>query len=206
MYTVFHRPYDRLSGNNAVLLVIDHQVGLLWDANPPALKRNVLALAKAATLLGVPSVITATLPEHWGPTLPELQGALANTPAIRRTTVNAWSDPAVRSAVLATGRRKLVITGSSADTSVALTALAAASEGYDVYVAIDATGSLLGDSTITGTLRMLEAGITVANTGALVIEMLGDSADPRAREVYSVLDLPYAALLGQEFGELRVEN
>ncbi len=37
------------------------------------LKHHVVALAKAARVLGVPTMVTATAPESmWGPTIPEL--------------------------------------------------------------------------------------------------------------------------------------
>ena len=40
------------------------------------LKHNVVALAKAVKVLGVPIIVTATSPEMWGPIIPELTEAL----------------------------------------------------------------------------------------------------------------------------------
>src|SRR5713226_5974134 len=70
--------HERLTPDNAALLLIDHQVGLFTgvrDIPVAELKHNVVALAKAARVLGVPIIVTATSPEMWGPIIPELTEA-----------------------------------------------------------------------------------------------------------------------------------
>jgi nicotinamidase-related amidase len=96
METKFHEKYyERLTSDNAALLLIDHQVGLFTgvrDIPVAELKHNVVALTKAVRVLGVPTIVTATSPELWGPTIPELAEALHGVPVIARTTVNAFDD------------------------------------------------------------------------------------------------------------------
>src|SRR6266404_8681634 len=73
------RYHERLTSDNAVLLLIDHQAGLFTgvrDIPVGELKHNVVALAKAAKVLSVPIIVTATSPEMWGPIIPELMEAL----------------------------------------------------------------------------------------------------------------------------------
>ena len=85
------RYQERLTPENAALLLIDHQVGLFTgvrDIPVGELKHNVVALAKAARVLGVPTIVTATSPQMWGPIIPELTEALPAVPIIARTTVN----------------------------------------------------------------------------------------------------------------------
>src|ERR1700741_2570427 len=84
---------ERLTQENAALLLIDHQVGLFTgvrDIPVAELKHNVVALAKAAKVLGVPTIVTATSPEMWGPIIPELAEAVRGVQIITRTTVNAF--------------------------------------------------------------------------------------------------------------------
>src|SRR5256712_11928211 len=96
METKAHSRYhERLTSNNAALLLIDHQVGLFTggrDIPVSELKHNVVALAKAGRVLGVPVIVTATSPEMWGPVIPELAEALPGVPIIARPTVNAFDD------------------------------------------------------------------------------------------------------------------
>jgi hypothetical protein len=87
MMTPPNPEYDRLTRNNAVLLLIDEQVGILTgirDMDTTELKRKVVGLAKAAKILGVPTILSATMPSFWGPVLPELVAALPNVEIIER--------------------------------------------------------------------------------------------------------------------------
>lgn len=53
----------RLTRDNAVLLIVDHQVGLytgVRDIDTLELKHNILGLIKAAVALKIPVVVTTT--------------------------------------------------------------------------------------------------------------------------------------------------
>src|SRR4029453_12356010 len=156
---------ERLTPDNAALLLIDHQVGLFTgvrDIPVGELKHNVVALAKAIKVLGMPIIVTATSPEMWGPIIPELPEALPGISIINRTTVNAFDDPRFAKAVEATGRKKLIIAGVSTEVCLALPAIHATGAGYDAYAVIDASGKFSETKRITGLLRMVQAGVIVA--------------------------------------------
>ena len=110
------RPYEPLTSENAALVLIDHQVGLMTgvrDYSTGELKHNVVALAKAAKALKLPIIVTTTARDSlWGPTFPELVEALPGVPLIDRSSVNAFDDPRVAQAITATGRKKLIFPGS----------------------------------------------------------------------------------------------
>lgn len=202
--------YERLTPDNAALLLIDHQVGLFTgvrDIPVAELKHNVVGLAKAARVLGVPIIVTATSPELWGPTIPELTEVLPGVPIIARTTVNAFDEPRFAKAVEATGRKKLVIAGVSIEVCLALPAIHAIAAGYDAYGVIDASGTFSETKRITGLLRMLQAGVIVTDYATVAVEMLKDNANPKAGDLYAALDMPFAGLVGQlagAFGKTRV--
>jgi hypothetical protein len=73
-------PYEPLTSENAALVLVDHQVGLMTgvrDYSTGELKHNVVALAKAAKSLKLPIIVTTTARDSmWGPTFPELVEAL----------------------------------------------------------------------------------------------------------------------------------
>src|SRR5258708_21264813 len=157
------RYLDRLTPDNAALLLIDHQVGLFTgvrDIPVAELKHNVVALAKAVRVLGVPIIVTATSPEMWGPIIPELTEGLAGVSIIARTTVNAFDDTRFAKAVEATGRKKLIIAGVSTEVCLAFPAIYATGIGYDAYGVIDASGTLSETKRITGLLRLVHAGVS----------------------------------------------
>src|SRR5437764_7202518 len=194
---------DRLTPENAVLLLIDHQAGLytgVRDIPVAELKHNVVALAKAGKVLGVPIVVTATSPEMWGPTIPELTEALPGISIINRTTVNAFDEPRFAKAVEATGRKKLIIAGVSTEVCLAFPALNAAGNGYDAYAVIDASGTCSETKRITGLMRMVQAGVIVTDYCTVAVEMLKDNASPKAGALYGALEMPFAGLVGQLAG------
>ena len=106
------RPYEPLTSENAAVILIDHQVGLMTgvrDYSTGELKHNVVGLAKAAKALKLPIVVTTTARDSmWGPTFPELVEALPGVPIIDRSSVNAFDDPKVAQAIIATSRKKLI--------------------------------------------------------------------------------------------------
>jgi hypothetical protein len=111
-----NRYFERLTRKNAALLLVDHQIGLftgIRDIDVAQLKHNVVALAKAATTLGLPIIVTTTASgSMWGPTIPELKAALPTARIIDRSKVNAWDEPRIPEVIAATGRKKLIVAGS----------------------------------------------------------------------------------------------
>jgi len=197
------RYQERLTSTNAALLLIDHQVGLFTgvrDIPIAELKHNVVALAKAAKVLGVPVIVTATSPEMWGPVIPELTEALPGVPIIARTTVNAFDEARFAKAVEATGRKKLIIAGVSTEVCLAFPSIHATGIGYDAYAVIDASGTFSETKRITGLLRMVQAGVIVTDYATVAVEMLKDNASPKAGDLYAALDMPWAGLVGQLAG------
>ena len=194
-------PYEPLTSENAALVLIDHQVGLMTgvrDISTGELKHNVVALAKAAKALKLPIVVTTTARESmWGPTFPELVEALPEISIIDRASVNAFDDEKVARAITATGRRKLIFAGVSLEICAAFPAMTAVGKGLDAYVAVDASGTFSETKRQVGLLRMLQAGVIVSDYASLMVEILKDNARPEAGVVYDAIDMPWAKLVGQ---------
>ncbi len=195
------RTYQPLTPENAALVLIDHQVGLMTgvrDYSTGELKHNVVSLAKAAKALNLPIVVTTTARDSmWGPTFPELVEALPGVKIIDRSTVNAFDDPTVSKAIERTERQKLIFAGISLEVCAAFPAIAAAGKGYDAYVAVDASGTFSETKRQAGLLRMLQAGVIVSDYASLMVEIMRDNALPQAGAVYAALDMPWATLVGQ---------
>src|ERR1700683_1777914 len=120
------RPYEPLTSQNAALILVDHQVGLMTgvrDYSTGEPKHNVVALAKAAKALKLPIVVTTTARDSmWGPTFPELVEALPGIEIINRSSVNALDAGGGAGAIEATGRKKLIFAGSSLEVCAAFPA------------------------------------------------------------------------------------
>jgi nicotinamidase-related amidase len=195
------KPYAPLTADNAALILVDHQVGLMTgvrDYEAGELKHNVVALAKAAKALRIPTVTTTTARDSmWGPIFPELVEVVGAESIIDRSTVNAWDDPKVAAAIAATGRRKLIFAGISLEVCATFPAISAIGKGYDAYVAVDASGTFSPTKREAGLLRMQQAGVVPSDYSTLIVEILKDNASPLAGAVYAALDMPWAVLAGQ---------
>ncbi|KFA93785.1 isochorismate family cysteine hydrolase YcaC [Archangium violaceum] len=140
------KPYSRLDRDNAVVLMVDHQAGLLSlvrDFNPDQFKNNVLALADLAAYFKLPTILTTSFEQGPnGPLIPELKEKFPNAPYIARPgQINAWDNEDFVKAVKATGRKQLLIAGVVTEVCVAFPALSALAEDFEVFVVTDASGT-----------------------------------------------------------------
>src|SRR5207244_867146 len=131
------QPYQPLTSENAAVVLVDHQVGLMTgvrDYSTGELKHNVVALAKAAKALKLPIIVTTTARDSmWGPTFPELVEALPGVDIIDRSSVNAFDDERVANAIAATGRKKLIFECISLEVCAAFPAITAVGKGLAAY-------------------------------------------------------------------------
>ena len=165
-----------INPDDAVLLMVDHQSGLLQvvrDLSIAELRTNVASVTKAASLAGVPVVATASVPAGTnGPLIPEIfDNAPHTTYVSRQGQINAWDVDDFRAAVEATGRKTLLIAGIMTSICVVEPALAALAEGYTVYAIIDASGAYSEASQRISIARLTQAGVIVVDTEAVISEL-----------------------------------
>ena len=189
---------ERLTRNNVLLLLVDHQVGLytgIRDIDVFQLKHNVVGLTRAMLALKVPVIVTTTTEKMWGPLIPELSEVLSGVPGIERTTVNAWDEQRFVDAVKTTGRKNLIVAGISTDVCLALPAIAALADGFQSYAVIDASGGFTQTQVDMGILRMQSAGVTPVCYSNVAVEILADNSAPEAEAVYGALGMPFSNLV-----------
>lgn len=158
------KPYVRLDKNNAAMLLVDHQTGLLSlvrDIDPDKFKNNVLATADLAKYFGLPTILTTSFEDGPnGPLVPELVEMFPDAPYIARPgNINAWDNEDFVKAVKATGKKQLIIAGVVTEVCVAFPALSAIEEGYDVFVITDASGTFNPMTRDAAWNRMSQAGV-----------------------------------------------
>ena len=151
-----------LTPRESVLVLIDHQpfqFANLHSHEPTMVVNNVVGLAKAARVFDVPTVLTTVLEDRGGHLVQALQDVFPDQKPIDRTLINTWEDERVVDAVKATGRRKLVIAGLWTEICVAMPAIQAAGEGFEVFVVTDASGGASAEAHDMAVRRMTQAGV-----------------------------------------------
>lgn len=179
---------------DSALVLIDHQVGtmkLIHNLPLERVIRNTLALAKAAAILQMPVILTSSQEDRvQGPLIPQLSQLLpdAFVNRIQRAgIVNAWSDSRFRDAIVATGRRNLIMAGVTTDVCLVFPTISAVQEGYHVQAVLDASGSPFDISEDLSQRRMERAGVTLTATNTMIAELAQDWSTPSGSKLIQVL-------------------
>jgi nicotinamidase-related amidase len=188
---------------DAAILLLDHQTGLFQtvrDIGVTELRTNTAALAKLATMLDIPIITTASVPDGPnGPLMPELyQFAPQAVFVPRQGEINAWDNEEFVKAVKATGRKTLIMAGVWTSVCVAFPALDAKAAGYKVYAVIDASGDPSEMASRTTVARLAQAGVIPTSTNAVACEFQRTWKRPNAAEfgaLLSELAPNYAAVM-----------
>lgn len=172
-------PYTRLNKDDAAVLLVDHQAGLLSlvrDIEPDRFKNNVLALADLAQYFNLPTILTTSFEDGPnGPLVPELKEILPEAPFIPRPgQINAWDNEEFVAAVKGTGKKQLIVAGVVTEVCVAFPVLSAIAEGYEAFVVTDASGTFNEMTRHSAWSRMEQAGAQLMTWFAVACELHRD--------------------------------
>ena len=194
--------------DDAVMLLIDHQSGLFQTVNDmpmPKLRAHAAALAKMATLAGMPVITTASVPQGPnGPLIPEIHENAPHARYVaRKGEINAWDNPDFVEAVKATGRGTLIIAGTITSVCMAFPSISAVHAGYRVFAVVDASGTYSKMAQEITLARIVQAGVVPMDTAAVASELQRtwhreDAA--QWAEIYTRI-FPEYALLIESFGK-----
>jgi nicotinamidase-related amidase len=171
--------YTRLSKDDAAVLLVDHQSGLIslvQDFSPGEFKNSVLAFAASAKYFKLPTILTTSFEAGPnGPLVPELGAMFPNAPYVARPgNINAWDNEEFVAAVKKTGRRQLILAGVVTEVCVAFPALSAVEAGYEVFVCTDASGTFNQTTRDAAWSRMEAAGVQLMSWFGIACELHRD--------------------------------
>lgn len=168
-----------LTPQNAAFILIDYQpvqVSSIRSMDQKELVFNIVHTAKAAVNYGLPivhSTVNVTTGKNKPPIQPLLE-VLGKYPTYDRTTINSWEDVEFKKAVVATGRKKLIMTALWTEACLTFPALDAMKEGYEVYVVTDAVGGTSVVAHEAALRRMEQAGAKLISKTQLYCELQRD--------------------------------
>jgi nicotinamidase-related amidase len=179
---------------NSALLLIDHQIGtmqLIKNLALDVVRRNTLALAKAAKILSIPVRLTSSQEGNiQGPLLPELKAIFPQEFAQRvqrAGIVNAWNDSNFVAAVRKLNRPNLIMAGVTTDVCLVFPAISAVREGYSVQAVMDASGSPFELSEELSRRRMESEGVVLTATNTILAELAQDWSRAEGGQLLSIL-------------------
>lgn len=172
---------ELLTPANCQIIFIDQQPQMAFgvqSVDRQVLKNNVVGLAKAAKLFGIPTTITTVETLGFsGHTYPELLAVFPELPLLERTSMNSWDDQKVRDALAGHKRNKVVVSGlwtEVCNNSFALSAVQGA--GYEIYMVEDASGGTSKAAHDYAMLRMIQVGVVPVTWQQVILEWQRDWA------------------------------
>ena len=179
-----------LSPANSALLLIDFQPQMIFGVQSmdrQTLINNVTALAESAKVFNIPTVLTTVFAEGFsGYFIPEVRAVFPDIKPIDRTWINAWEDEAFYSAVVATGRKKLVMAALWTEICLTHPVISAIADGYEVYFVVDASAGSSNVAHDMGVQRMIQAGGIPVTWAQVMSEWQRDWARDTAGAVFDI--------------------
>jgi nicotinamidase-related amidase len=137
---------------------------------------NVVGLAKSAKLFGVPTILSTVLEDRGGYLIKGIQDVFPEQKPIDRTLINSWQDKRVVQAIKKTGRKQLVLAALWTEICLAMTAIHALADGYDVFFVTDASGGASVEAHDMAVQRIQAAGAVPITWLAVAAEWQRDWA------------------------------
>jgi nicotinamidase-related amidase len=163
---------------DCALVLADLQAGLAFGVSSEdrqVLLNNAVALARTARVFGIPIVASTSASKVYsGPMMPAVQAAVPDVIPIERRSMNVWEDDHVRAAIMATGRKRLLISGLLTEACISFGALSALASGFEVFVVGDACGGITPVSHDLALRRMQEAGVIMTSWIQVLLELQRD--------------------------------
>ena len=185
---------NKFTVENAAMLLIDHQQGTIKLArNLPyeEIVQNTRALARTAVEGGMPLVLTSSMEDRFqGMLLDDLQEIApeAYKKRIKRPgVVDCWEYDEYKNAVLATGRKKLIMAGLTNDVCIVYPAISATEDGFEVQVVVDAGGSPTTLADETALRRMEKHGVTLTSTNQVMAELANSWSEGVGQTIQTIM-------------------
>src|SRR5436190_11826115 len=181
----YHKLY---TPEDSAVVFIDQQPQMTFgmaSSDRATMINNVTLLAKVSKEFNVPTVLTAVETESFsGYIWPQLLDVFPGQPAIERSSMNSWDDPAFRKAIEATGRKNILMTGLWTEVCITWPTIEMLGAGYNIYVVQDCCGATPSVAQEAALSRMVQAGAVRLTTIGALLEW---QRDWKNREHYDAL-------------------
>lgn len=180
-----------LDAGNSLLVVVDMQAKLsaaMQQDDAAAMATNITRLLDAANILQVPVLLTEQYPKGLGPTAPEiLEHLSAEAQVFEKTGFSCCAAEGFNQALMASGRRQVILVGQEAHVCVLQTALELLHQRFQVYVVEDGLCSRRAEHKLNALSRMQQHGATIVCHESVLFEWLKDARHAGFKAISSLL-------------------
>jgi nicotinamidase-related amidase len=190
-----------LTPDETVLVLVDVESQMFFGVQShdrQTIINNTLGLARTAAVFGIPTVVTTVYEKYFSGPMPAPLAAMYDPATIiDRSTMNPWEDSRVVERVAATGRRTLLLAGLWTEVCIAMPALSALRDGYDVHVVTDACGGTTVEAHERAVQRMVQAGVVPVTWLQVLLELQRDWARDATSGQVREIAIDHAGAYGQ---------
>lgn len=178
-----------LNEKNSLILIIDIQDKLINASfNKQEIEKNAVILANAASILGIPTIVTEQYPKGLGSTIQPIRDALGEIAAYyEKTSFSAIENPTIASAIDKAARKQIIVFGIETHICVSQTVNALINKGYDVTVISDASGSRAEKQHVAGLERIKENKAHIITAEIALFEWLKGARHIKFKEIQSLI-------------------
>lgn len=178
----------RIDRAQAALVVIDLQERLLPAMHEKErVAQNSWRLARAASILALPVVVTEQYRKGIGPTVAELASAVPGFSPLEKLTFSCWGAEGFAAALRAREIRDVILCGIEAHVCVMQTCLDLLDEGFRPFVVADAISSRSPENLRWGLERMRDSGGVVVSTEMILFELLGCAGTAEFKQMLDLI-------------------
>ena len=166
---------DVVMRDQAAVLFLDLQEEIVKNSRTLPVEKltaHAAALAKLGALHKLPVFLSAVPPG--GAFLGEVLAPLAGVEPRMRMQTSAFADAELVAALEASGRKTLILSGVASEIVVQRTALDALAAGFQVHVAVDATGGISERTEAAAWRRITAVGGVTSCVTTFAAELAGD--------------------------------
>lgn len=173
---------------SAVLLIVDIQTRLAPAiADHEQIVHQSSVLLQTANLMELPVLATEQYPRGLGSTVEEIKQDLPEKVVVsEKISFDACTDE-IRQALLASGRKQVIICGMETHVCVYQTVRRLLADGYEVFVAADAVGSRTVANKENALAMFRQMGAVVSNTETLIFDLLQVAGTPLFKQVSALI-------------------
>ena len=165
----------RIKREEAVLVAIDFQEKLLPAMEEKEkIEKSIIKLAAGLNVLGIPKLVTTQYARGLGQTVDSVAGALGEVEEFR-------------SALEASGRKTVIITGIETHICVEQTTLDLMEHGYRVFLPVDCLGSRDMANHRASLERMKTEGAVITCGESVLYEILGGAKAPEFKAISAIV-------------------
>jgi nicotinamidase-related amidase len=173
----------RLDRTRASVLVVDVQeklIPVMWNWAP--VEKYLKALIQTAKELDLPLIATEQYPKGLGATMPALRELLPSAPLVKMH-FSCGADPEFAKALVATGRRQVVVAGIETHVCVFQTVRDLVEQGYETFVCADAVTSRFEEHRRVALAQMRDLGAVVTSAETAIFDLLHLCGTPEFKRV-----------------------